>query len=39
METCKTTTPQLQVLNKHNITHKMYIKMENVIRYLTKANT
>ena len=39
MEICKAPTPRLKVLNKDNITHIMYIEMENVIRNLTKANT
>ena len=32
-------TLQLKVLTEHNVTHIMYIKMENVICDLTKANT
>ena len=31
MEICKARTLRLRVLNKHSITHIMYIKMENVI--------
>ena len=36
---CKEPTPWLKALNKRNITHLMYIRMENVICILTKANT
>ena len=36
-EICKAPTPQLKVMN--NITHIMYIEMDNVISNLTKANT
>ena len=36
---CKAPTPWLKALNKHNIRHLMYIRMENVIHILTKANT
>ena len=39
MEICKAPTPQLKALNKHNVTHIMYIEMENVISSLTKTNT
>ena len=38
MEICKVPTLWLKVLNKHHITHTMYIEMENVICNLTKAN-
>ena len=31
MEICKVPTLQLKALNKHSITHIMYIKMQNVI--------
>ena len=34
MEMCKDPTLRLKALNKHSITHIMYIKMENVIRNL-----
>ena len=37
MEICKVPTLWLKVLNKHSITHIMYIEMENVIRK-TKHN-
>ena len=37
MEICKAPTLQLKALNKHNITHIMYIEMENVISSLTKS--
>ena len=37
MEICKEPTLQLKALNKHNITHIMYVKMENVISNLTKS--
>ena len=30
---------RLKALNKHSVTHMMYIEMENVISNLTKANT
>ena len=41
MDICKTRTPGLKALNKHNteLTHIMYIEMGNVIRSLTKAST
>ena len=29
MEISKTPTPWLKALNKHNVTHIMYIEMEN----------
>ena len=32
MEICKAPTPWLKVLNKHSITHIMYIEMENVTK-------
>ena len=32
MEICKAPTLRHKVLNKHSITHVMYIEMENVIR-------
>ena len=32
MEICKAPTLRLMVLNKHNITHIIYIEMENAIR-------
>ena len=32
MEICKAPTLRLKALNKHIITHIMYIEMENVIR-------
>ena len=31
MTVCKTPTLRLKALNKHSITHVMYIEMENVI--------
>ena len=31
MEICKAPTLRLRVLNKHSITHIMYVEMENVI--------
>ena len=31
MEICKAPTLRLKALNKHSITHVMYIEMENVI--------
>ena len=37
MEMYKVLTLRLKALNKHNMTHIMYIEMENVIRNLTKA--
>ena len=37
MGICKVPTQCLRVLNKHNITHIMYIKMENVTSNLTKS--
>ena len=37
METRKAPTLRLKALNKHNITHIMYIKMEDVISNLTKS--
>ena len=36
METCKAPTLQLKALKKHNMTHMMYIEMENVISSLKK---
>ena len=39
MEICKAPTPRIKALNKQNITHTMYIEMENVNSNLTKANT
>ena len=36
MEICKVPTLRLRVLNKHSVTHIMYIEMENVIRKKTK---
>ena len=36
---CKVPTPQLEALNKHYVTHIMYIETENVICNLTKAIT
>ena len=36
MEICKAPTQRLKALNKHNITHIIYIEME---KNLTKANT
>ena len=45
MEICKAPTQRLKALNKHNITHIMYIEMENLsaikmyIREKAKANT
>ena len=39
LEMCKVpTTPQLEALNKHYVTHIMYVEMKNVICNLTKAN-
>ena len=35
MEICKVPTLQLKALNKHSITHIMYIEMENIISYKT----
>jgi len=32
MEICKAPTLRLKALNKHSITHIMYIEMENVIK-------
>ena len=37
MEICKTPTLRLKELNKHNITHIMYMEMENVISNVTKS--
>ena len=37
MEICKAPTLQLKVLNKHNVTHIMYIEMENGIHSLAKS--
>ena len=34
MEICKAPTLRLKALNKHSITHIMYIEMENVISNL-----
>ena len=39
MEICKAPTLRIKALNKHNVTHIMYIEMENVTINLTKANT
>ena len=36
-EICKVPTLQFKVLNKPNMTPKMYIEMENVISNLTKS--
>ena len=36
-EICKAPTLWLKALRKHNITHVMYIEMENVISNLTKS--
>ena len=36
-EICKAPTMRLKVLNKHNKTHILYIKMENVISNSTKS--
>ena len=38
MEIRKAPTPRLKALNKHNMTHLVYIEMESVICNLTKAN-
>ena len=37
MEICKAPTMRLKALNKHSVTHIMYIEMENVISNLTKS--
>ena len=37
MEICNAPTLLLKALNKHNITHIMYIEVENVISNLTKS--
>ena len=37
MEICKTPALRLKALNKHNITHVMYIEMEHVTSNLTKS--
>ena len=37
MEICKAPTLRLKALNKHNITHIMYIEMENIISNLSKG--
>ena len=37
MEIYKVPTLRLKAMNKHNMTHIMYIKMENVISNLTKS--
>ena len=34
---CKALTLRLKAMNKYNITHKMYMMMENVISNLTKS--
>ena len=39
MDICKALTLRLKALNKNNITHMMYIEMENVICNLTKTST
>ena len=39
IEICKAPTLWLKALNKHNIIHIMYIKMENVIRKCNKKLT
>ena len=40
MDICRAPTPWLKALNKHNdVTHIMYIEMENVISNLRKTNT
>ena len=36
MEICKAPTMRLKALNKHNVTHIMYIEMNNGISNLTK---
>ena len=37
MEICTAPTPRLKALNKHNVTHIMYIETEKVIRNLTNS--
>ena len=37
MEICKAPTQRLKALNKHNMTHIMYIEMEHDISNLTKS--
>ena len=37
MEICKAPTQRLKALNKHNMTHIMYIERENVTSSLTKS--
>ena len=37
MDFCKAPTPRLKALNKHNMTHMLYIEMENVISNLTNS--
>ena len=39
MEICKAPILRLKAMNKHNISHIMYIEMENGIRKLTKTVT
>ena len=39
MEFCKAPTLQLKALNKHSITHILYIEMENVISIFFFLNT
>ena len=39
MTICKAPTLRLKALNKHSVTHIMYIEMENVISNLTEAST
>ena len=36
MDICKAPTLRLKAMNKHSITHIMYIEMENVISNLKK---
>ena len=37
MENCQALTPRLNMMNKHNTAHIMYIKIENVLRNLTES--
>ena len=39
IENCQAPTQQLKALNKHSITHIMYIEMENVIRKKEEEKT
>ena len=39
MDICKAPTLRLKALNKHDMTHIMDIKMENVTSTLTKTKT